>query len=471
MKNRQVSALMLSLILCMVAVVALLLLAGQPSHAQTPIPRYVVVGGSDATDCTNPLAPCGTVQHAVDVAGPGDVIKVATGTYGGVNNYGGLAQVVYIDKTLTIRGGYDTAFLEPPDPKDRPTILDAEGQGRVIFATGSSVSITLDGLCLTGGDASDLPPESGGGGFCAEDVYYALLRNSEILSNTADIGGGAYYHMSDSSLLAASKIYSNTARAGAGVYFHITGNPQLTDSEVYSNTSTSNGAGIHLASGYYDTILTGNTIHHNVTTNGGGGGGVYIKGTNDPWLYNNRVYSNTADSQGGGLYLSDSRNSEVISNTISDNAGHSNGGGLYVGNCDGCTFEGNRISGNRNTRITGGGIFLSSSDRVTFKDNWIHDNTAEVERGGGLFVTSSPDLNLIGNSIYGNQGTDGGGLFLWSSDGATVASNKIYGNTAGGGGGMYIYISDGATVARNEVYGNTARNGGGIYPTVQTSLS
>ena len=350
MKNRQVSALMLSLILCMVAVVALLLLAGRPSHALTGTPRYVALGGSDATDCTNPLAPCGTVQHAVDVADPGDAILVATGTYTGVNNNGGLAQVVYIDKTLTIRGGYAAGFPDPPDPVAYPTTLDAEGQGRVIFATGATVSITLEGLRLTGGDANGLLPESAGGGFCAEDVHYALLRNSEIVSNTAYIGGGAYYYSSDSSLLAASKIYSNTAHAGAGVYFHTTGNPTLTDSEVYSNTSTYNGAGIHLASGYYDVILSGNTIHHNITTNGGGGGGVYIRGTNDPWLYNNRVYSNTCTSQGGGLYLNDSRNSEIISNTISDNVGTTNGGGIYVGNCDGCAFEGNAISGNRRLR-------------------------------------------------------------------------------------------------------------------------
>ena len=298
---------------------------------------------------------------------------------------------------------------------------------------------------------------------CAEEVSYALLRHSKIYSNTADIGGGAYYHRGDSNLLAASEIYSNTARAGAGVYFHNAGNPELTGSEVYSNTSTSNGAGIYLATGYYDVVLTGNSIHHNETTDGGGGGGLYIMGTNDPWLYNNRIYSNTATSQGGGLYLSGSRNSEIISNTISDNEGYSNGGGLYVGFSDGCTFEGNRISGNRNTGITGGGIFLYNSDGVTFRENQIHDNTAEVDNGGGMYASSCQNLSLTGNSIYGNEGNIGGGLFLWSCDGATIASNKVYSNTAAGGGGMYIYISDGATVARNEVYSNTASNGGGIY--------
>jgi parallel beta-helix repeat protein len=447
---------MLSLILCMVAVAALLLLAGRPSRAQTPTPRYVAFGGIDASDCTAPLAPCGTVQHAVDVANPGDVIKVAAGTYTGVNSNGGLSQVVYISKTLTIRGGYDAGFPDPPDPAAFPTTLDAGEQGRVIFAIGTTVSITLEGLRLTGGDASGLSPESAGGGFCAEEVSYALLRNSEIVSNTADFGGGAYYHRSGFSLLAASKIYSNTARAGAGVYFHNTGNPTLTDSEVYSNTSTRNGAGIYLATGYFDTILSGNTIHHNASTDGGGGGGVYIKGTNDPWLYNNSVYSNTASSQGGGLYLSDSRNSEVISNTIRDNVGDSNGGGIYVGSSDGCTFAGNRISGNRNTGLTGGGIFLNSSDDATFRDNQIHDNTAEVNAGGGLYASSCLNLSLIGNGIYGNQGTSGGGLYLHISDGATIASNEVYSNTASTGGGIHLYRGEDITFMNNILWANEA---------------
>ncbi len=463
MKIRQGFALTLSLILCMVALLSLLLLAGQPSHAQSPALRYVTVGGIDAADCTNPSSPCGTVQYAVDVAAPGDVIKVATGTYTGVNSHGGLSQAVYVDKTLVIRGGYDTGFLNPPDPVDLPTILDANGQGRVVFATGSGVSVTLDGLRLTGGDAYDLFPADAGGGLCAEEVSYVLLRNSQVYSSTGDIGGGVYYHRSDSSLLAANEIYSNTSRAGAGVYFHLTGNPQLIDSQVYSNSSTYNGAGVHLASGYYDAILSGNVIHHNETTNGGSGGGLYVQGTNAPWLYNNRIYSNTATSQGGGLYLSDSRYSGVISNTISGNEGKTNGGGLYVGNCDGCTFVDNEISGNRSLDITGGGIFLYGSDRVIFEDNQIHDNVAEVERGGGLFVTSCPDLRVIGNSIYGNESTGGGGLYFWSSSGATVAGNKIYDNTAGGGGGLYFYSSGGATIDGNEVYSNTASNGGGIF--------
>ena len=60
-----------------------------------------------------PTCDYGAVQSAVDAASAGDVIKVAQGTYTGVNNRGGLAQVVYIDKSVTIQGlGVDTTTVQ-----------------------------------------------------------------------------------------------------------------------------------------------------------------------------------------------------------------------------------------------------------------------------------------------------------------------------------------------------------------------
>jgi hypothetical protein len=92
-----------------------------------------------APSCTGVPAPCYTsVQEAVDAADDvGDVIKVATGMYTGVSarpapaGYveapasGMITQVVYITKTVTVRGGYTTTFAEPPDPEANPTTLDA----------------------------------------------------------------------------------------------------------------------------------------------------------------------------------------------------------------------------------------------------------------------------------------------------------------------------------------------------------
>jgi hypothetical protein len=79
----------------------------------------VTTNGKDAPGCGSVLTPCLTVQYAVDTAFNGEEIHVATGVYTGVQgrpvpvlpspySYPGpsiITQVVYISKTVTVRGG------------------------------------------------------------------------------------------------------------------------------------------------------------------------------------------------------------------------------------------------------------------------------------------------------------------------------------------------------------------------------
>ena len=72
-----------------------------------------------------------TVQAAVDAAIGGDVVKVA-GYCAGVEARDGVTQMVYINKSITLRGGYTITNWTVSDPVANPTTLDAQGQGRVI---------------------------------------------------------------------------------------------------------------------------------------------------------------------------------------------------------------------------------------------------------------------------------------------------------------------------------------------------
>ena len=65
------------------AALALLLTLSSPAwgHGEHEVPRHVSPQGRDAGDCKLPVRPCRTIQYAQSVAGKGDRILVATGTY------------------------------------------------------------------------------------------------------------------------------------------------------------------------------------------------------------------------------------------------------------------------------------------------------------------------------------------------------------------------------------------------------
>jgi hypothetical protein len=363
---------------------------------------YVAPGGNCGV-----ASPCySTVQVAVDAADhPNDVIKVAAGTYTDINSYGGLSQVVYIDKTVTIRGGYTIADWNTPDPDTNPTTLDAQRQGRVMFITGD-IYPTIEGLRITGGDATGLGGKEGwtsdlGGGMHIIAAT-AAIGNSRIFSNTADQGGGLYL-LGSSASLDGNAIFSNTAQSGGGV-------------SLYES----------------DATLAGNTISSNTSTVYGGGG-LYLS-SSDAVLIGNIISSNTDKyNGGGGLFLTFS-NATLNGNTVSTNTTWGSGGGLYLYE-SAATLSGNTISFNEAPFMDGGGIYLQGSD-AKLSGNTVSHNVAE-QRGGGAYLEHS-DATLTGNIVFSNTADYGGGMFLFDSN-ATLANNSIADNRATDqGSGLFV---------------------------------
>lgn len=269
MNNQRVLSLAFSVTLCMLATAALALLPGMSSYA-AGTPRYVATTHEDNDECTNPDYPCRTVQYAVDVANPGDVIKVAEGVYDDVHDYYGSFQVVYIDKTVTIRGGYTTAFTDPPDPEANPTTLDARGEGHVVHIGGSgTISPTLEGLQLTNG------AQVGDGGGVYAHWAQPTISGCRIYSNTATNGGGLLFASSDNVRLTGNTIYSNTAGGnGGGVFFWDSDSATMVNNVVVGNELTSlygTGSGINA---WRSTILS---AHTTLARNSGGSDlGIYL---------------------------------------------------------------------------------------------------------------------------------------------------------------------------------------------------
>ena len=406
MSNRKTLYLALSLTIPLIALVALwLILGGFTTQAQGATTHYVAPGG----DCGE-ASPCYiAIQAAVDAAAPGDEIHVATGTYTGVNNYGGLAQVVYISKTLTLRGGYTTTNWVVSDPDANPTTLDAEGQGRVLYITGD-ISPTIEELCITGGNAWRV-----GGGWAGDaggGVYVnnatATISDCRVFSNIADQGGGLYLYGSDAAV-SGNTVSGNIAEYGGGLHLH-------------------NSA----------ATLSGNTVTSNT---GEYGGGLYLIGSAAA-LSSNTISGNTAHD-GGGLHLHNSA-ATLSGNTVSDNTAKYRGGGLCLDFSD-ATLSSNTISSNITT-VTygsgGAGLYLWDSD-ATLNNNFVTDNALSGFHGSGLYVFESSRVELRHNTIARNHGGGGEGLYV-TKQGVMPEEVQLY-NTILVSHTVGIYVASGYT--------------------------
>ena len=341
----------------------LLVLVAGPNYSvkANPALRYVALDGDDGRLCDSIADRCRTVQRAIDVADPFDEIRVAAGTYTGVQGRpapgypgvpasGVITQVVYISKTVAIRGGYTTAFTDPPDPEVNQTTLDAQGGGRGLVITGD-ISPTVEGLRITGGDASGLGGspwgQNVGAGIYVMDAA-AAISNNRLFSNTAEGGGGLFLYHS-AATLSGNTVISNTALGGGGLF-------------LFSSAAT----------------LSGNTVASNVAVDGGG---LFLTNS-DATLNGNVVVRNTAYVAGGGLYLDWSN----------------------------ATLNGNIFTGNT-TNNWGGGLWLHGSD-ATLINNVVADN--QGNSGSGMYIrSSSPDL--LHTTIAHNSGGDGSGVYITDS--------------------------------------------------------
>ncbi len=369
-------------------------------------------GASELHVCPSGCA-YSSIQAAVDAAHPGDTIKVAQGAYRDVHYIPAMGtsiftptQVVAVNKNLTIRGGYTTTDWNTPDPQAHPTILDAEGLGRVLVISGTTTA-TIEGLRITGGNAFGLGGLTGsegiGGGIYLVNATAAISDN-QIFGNKADFGGGLCLYYSDAQV-SHNTVYSNTANHGDGLYL---------------DTSPA--------------TLIGNVIRNNGDNATGWGGGMYLANSNAA-LYDNIVINNTG-GYGGGINIQRSE-AMLVRNTITGNSAYRGGGVfLYVAES---LLQSNLVA--RNSAIDqGGGIWLWA-DHSQLVNTVIMGNhlASQASLGAGLYLDNKSASNLLHNTIADNTGGDGSGVYVtgieWAgtyyASSVTLINNILVNHTLG----------------------------------------
>jgi hypothetical protein len=469
---------------------------------------YVDTGGT----CGGQTPCYTTVQRAVDaVDDAGDVVKVAAGDYTGVNGYGGLPQVVYITRSLTLRGGYTTADWSVSDPRMYTTTLDAQGAGRALYIAGPAITVTVEGLHFTGGDASGLEGsdtyDAGGGVYVVQAVV--TISSCVIYGNAASfssvgVGGGVHFEGSQATL-AGNTVAGNVAcsgcgmgGSGGGVYVR-NGGATLTGNTIIDNTADEGsymglGGGVTL-DGYQvlAVTLSGNTIAGNTATTGiqGLGGGVFAF-ARVVTMTGNSIISNTAGitrSLGGGVHFEGGQ-AILISNTIAGNTaafssiafGDGGGGGVCLRSSL-STLTGNTIANNRacsecpgQFSAVGGGLYLDRGSSI-LTGNTIIGNTAPGSGdfggyGGGGYLEGG-SFTLTGNTIVNNatfgKSTMGGGLCLFFNSSTLLTGNTVVGNSTGDGGGLGMFENGVFTLTNNLLADNSAYRGSALWLGAQGS--
>ena len=400
MINRRTILLILPVAFSLPILMAVLVILAQAHHPVLVDSNtlYVAPGG----DCGGAGLCYDTIQAAVDDAVDGDSIKVAGGVYTSTDS-----QVVYINKAITLTGGYSIPDWANAYTLALPTVIDAENVAgrRGVYIDGTGVPrITLAGLSIQRGKANT----SNGGGLYIENGTVILTDNVFQENDAPNQNGGAVAILSGMVTLDKNLMIANTADQGGGaIYIENSAGTVTVRRNTFIRNTALEGGGLYVNDGTAD--ITSNNFQSNTAAYGGAA--FFSRGT--VIALGNTFTQNHAES-GGAVSIHNTWLGSVslIRNTIADNSVTNFGGGLFIYQSE-VTLNGNTIISNT-ADTSGGGIAIVQSS-VSGQNDVIAANT------------SSEGVHSSDSSVYADHWSlaENGGYALWISSGAAAFTNTI----------------------------------------------
>ncbi|PNW58746.1 UNVERIFIED_CONTAM: hypothetical protein BEN50_05950 [Euhalothece sp. KZN 001] len=383
-----------------------------------------------------------SLRDAIESIAPGGTITFADGI-NTITLDEALGELV-IDKGLTIDGDLDDDG-SPDVTVERAS--DATAEFRIFNINdgndANAVTVTLDGLTVTGGVAggSSVIGTRGGGISNFEDL---TLTNSTVSGNSSFVGGGVYNR--GTSTINNSTLSGNSAdNGGGGVANTGTSTITINNSILSSNSSDAFGGGV-VNYGTSTITINNSTLSSNSARYGGG---VNNSGTS---TINNSTLSGNSARYGDGGGIDNGGTSTINNSTLSGNSARYGGG---VNNNGTSTIDNSTLSGN-SAAESGGGIDNGGTSTIT--NSTLSGNSANF--GGGIDNNYLGTSTITNSTLSGNSSSqNGGGVNNYGT--STINNSTLSGNSAYNGGG--VDNSGTANVTNSTISGNSATNGGGIY--------
>lgn len=445
--------------------------SGAPTTANalnTAAIRYLSPAGADTSDCTLPSQPCKTVQYAVDQAAAGDALYLAAGTYAGVQTRNDKNQVAYVEKSLSLYGGYSANYATR-SPAATPSVLDAALGGRILYLA-NAISLTLDGLQLKNGAIYQFGPGiyAGAGGNVLTITNTTIAGNQGIYYEPDEGSGLGLYLVSGSLQMDHSLLENNThpntpeADATGGGIFARNSSVNISTSTFMNNKGVGAGAFLYETDAVFEDVAFTN---NQSLDSGDRAGGIYsYKGSLR--VTNSTFTGNSAAGCGGAIWMQETPNVLIDGNTFTNNQGSAiclayNDGGAVISN--------NHFEGNSST--SGGAIAMSSRFPLQVIDNEFINNRASQMGGafswyaGGAMQSLTREVVFQGNLFQGNQAGYGGAASV--AHGVDFRDNQFIDNHAAAEGGALYHEKEPRGEAYHSVFegnllrGNSAGGNGG----------
>ncbi|MHB9036839.1 MAG: right-handed parallel beta-helix repeat-containing protein [Armatimonadota bacterium] len=254
---------------------------------------YVSPNGDNAANGTSPNTAFRTITGALNVASPGNEIRVAAGTY---------VELITLKAGVALKGGYSSTF-EQRDPNAFETTVDGDQRGVVVTSpAGIQTDTIIDGFTICNGTD---------GVHCESSS--PTISHNRIVRNVGYYDG-FYYRFPRAGICCDNSspyIFANAIsnNYGDGIYCD-NSSPTIVNCTIR---------------GIVDLVLTGHAGRL-----GGGNSGIKCGGSSNPTIINNAIVGHEGalwgpQNIGGGIWL------ESCSATIRNNIIAYNGGGIYGG--------------------------------------------------------------------------------------------------------------------------------------------